>query len=394
MMRILYVAMKFDYGRPEQGLSFEHCNFYHSLAHMGHDIIYFDFMTLLQEHGREWMNRRLSEVARLEKPDLIFTILFSDQLDAHVIRELTEQDGVTTLNWFCDDHWRFDNYSRAWAPCFNWVVTTAASAISKYAQLGYRNVIKSQWACNDALYRKMEIPLMYDVSFVGQPHGNRRSVVQRLRQAGVNVHVWGSGWDSGRLSPDELIRVFNQSRINLNLTNASMPVPSSSVKTGSKGQGLVARALDCVPFGGQVKAMGKAYLSSMRGRGVDPVASDRSDAADADYADQIKGRNFEVPGCRGFLLTGRADNLDEYYEIGKEVVCFDDVDDMIDKVRYYLKHEDERSTIAQAGYERTLRDHTYERRFDEIFHRMGMPVGCVRNGTGKQMPPGRTEEVR
>jgi len=392
-MRILYVAMKFDYGRPEQGLSFEHCNFYHSLVHMGHDIIYFDFMTLLQEHGREWMNRRLSEVARLEKPDLMFTILFSDQLDARVIRELTEQDGVTTLNWFCDDHWRFDNYSRTWAPCFSWVVTTAASALPKYAQLGYRNVIKSQWACNDALYRKMEIPLMYDVSFVGQPHGNRRWVVQRLRQAGVNVHVWGSGWDSGRLSPDELIRVFNQSRINLNLTNASMPVLSSSVKTGSKGQGLVARALDCVPFGGQVKAMGKAYLSSMRGRGVDPVASDCSEAAGVDYADQIKGRNFEVPGCGGFLLTGRADNLDEYYEIGKEVVCFHDVDDMIEKVRYYLKHEDERSTIAQAGYERTLRDHTYEHRFHEIFHRMGMPAGCMRNGT-EHVLPGRTEEVR
>jgi len=392
-MRILYVAMKFDYGRPEQGLSFEHCNFYHSLVHMGHDIIYFDFMTLLQEHGREWMNRRLSEVARLEKPDLMFTILFSDQLDARVIRELTEQDGVTTLNWFCDDHWRFDNYSRTWAPCFSWVVTTAASALPKYAQLGYRNVIKSQWACNDALYRKTELPLMYDVSFVGQPHGNRRWVVQRLRQAGVNVHVWGSGWDSGRVSPDELIRVFNQSRINLNLTNASMPVLSSSVKTGSKGQGLVARALDCVPFGGQVKAMGKAYLSSMRGRGVDPVASDCSEAAGVDYADQIKGRNFEVPGCGGFLLTGRADNLDEYYEIGKEVVCFHDVDDMIEKVRYYLKHEDERSTIAQAGYERTLRDHTYEHRFHEIFHRMGMPAGCMRNGT-EHVLPGRTEEVR
>jgi len=392
-MRILYVAMKFDYGRPEQGLSFEHCNFYHSLVHMGHDIIYFDFMTLLQEHGREWMNRRLSEVARLEKPDLMFTILFSDQLDARVIRELTEQDGVTTLNWFCDDHWRFDNYSRTWAPCFSWVVTTAASALPKYAQLGYRNVIKSQWACNDALYRKTELPLMYDVSFVGQPHGNRRWVVQRLRQAGVNVHVWGSGWDSGRVSPDELIRVFNQSRINLNLTNASMPVLSSSVKTGSKGQGLVARALDCVPFGGQVKAMGKAYLSSMRGRGVDPVASDCSEAAGVDYADQIKGRNFEVPGCGGFLLTGRADNLDEYYEIGKEVVCFHDVDDMIEKVRYYLKREDERSTIAQAGYERTLRDHKYEHRFHEIFHRMGMPAGCMRNGT-EHVLPGRTEEVR
>ena len=57
-MRILYVALKYDYGKLEQGYSFEHHNFYHSLLHMGHDILYFDFMTLMQEHGRESMNRK------------------------------------------------------------------------------------------------------------------------------------------------------------------------------------------------------------------------------------------------------------------------------------------------------------------------------------------------
>jgi spore maturation protein CgeB len=58
-MRILYAAMKYDYGKPEQGFSFEHYNFYHSLLYMGHDILYFDYMTLMQQHGRDGMNRRL-----------------------------------------------------------------------------------------------------------------------------------------------------------------------------------------------------------------------------------------------------------------------------------------------------------------------------------------------
>ena len=65
-MRILYAAMKYDYGKPEQGLSFEHYNFYDSFLHMGHDILYFDYMTLMQQHGREWMNRRLQEVVASE----------------------------------------------------------------------------------------------------------------------------------------------------------------------------------------------------------------------------------------------------------------------------------------------------------------------------------------
>ena len=80
------VAMKYDYGRPEQGYSFEHYNFYHSLHHMGHDILYFDFMTLMQEHGKDWMNRRLLEVVEAEKPDMMFTVLFTEELDKAIVR--------------------------------------------------------------------------------------------------------------------------------------------------------------------------------------------------------------------------------------------------------------------------------------------------------------------
>jgi spore maturation protein CgeB len=87
---------------------------------------------------------------------------------------------------------------------------------------------------------------------------------------------------------------------------------------------------------------------------------------------QIKGRNFEVPGCGGFLLTNPADNLTDYYDVGREVVCFESQHDMIDKIRYYLTHEDERNEIAKTGYQRTMRDHTYEKRFREIFSRIGI----------------------
>mgnify|MGYP001617003201 FL=1 len=40
---------------------------------------------------------------------------------------------------------------------------------------------------------------------------------------------------------------------------------------------------------------------------------------------------------------------------------------MIEKIKYYLAREDKRKKIANAGYERTSKDHTYEKRFREIF---------------------------
>lgn len=355
-MRILYVAMKYDYGYPERGYSFEHANFYDSLARMGHEIIYFDFMSLYKELGRERMNRRLWEVAQSEKPDLLFCVLFRDELDKAVMSRISEETDTVTVNWFCDDHWRFEDFSRHWAPCFNWVVTTAKSAQPKYARLGYKNVIKSQWACNHFSYRNLELPFKYEVTFVGQPHGNRREIIEALRKAGIDVKAWGHGWESGRLSQEQMIEVFNQSRINLNLANASL-------QTGRLARWR-RRLEKRWPLLGGIRGRLMRYLPKL------PLEFPWK----RKYYSQIKGRNFEIPGCGGFLLTDYADNLEEYYEIGKEIVCFENNRDLIEKIRYYLVHDEERRAIAEAGYQRTLREHTYQQRFNEIFARTGLAL--------------------
>ena len=321
--------MKYDYGDAKRGLSFEHTNFYQSLERMGHEVIYFDFMTIFQQNGKLAMSKRLLEIVQSEHPDLLFCVLFTDQFEIDTIRYISEKTNTSTFNWFCDDHWRFDNYSKHWAPAFNWVSTTAASAVPKYEALGYRNVIKTQWACNHYLYRKLDLPLTYDVTFVGQPHGTRRGTIDVLRKAGINVRTWGYGWETGRLEQDQMIEVFNQSRINLNLSNAS--------STGNR-QGLL------------------RWLPSRK----------------HDLSSQIKGRNFEVPGCGGFLLTDPAENLQEYYEIDREIGIFASPDALVDQIRHYMDSETERSAIAAAGYERTVREHTYERRFNDIFSRLGL----------------------
>ena len=368
------MAMKYDYGQRDSGLSFEHCNFFDALEAEGHEIIYFDFMTLWNDHGREEMNRQLLEIARREKPDLMFTVLFRDELDPGVVRTISTELPTVTLNWFCDDHWRFESFSSRWASSFNWVVTTASSAVPKYEQIGYRNVIKSQWACNTHLYRKLDLPPTYDVSFVGQPHGNRGTVINALRAAGIDVHTWGRGWKTGRLSQEEMIRVFNQSLINLNLPNAShsqLPEPGSGLGLGPRMRKATKQVLDALPLGKQVLESTRHRRQQLEAR---PREADAS-AAELIYPEQIKGRTFEVPGCGGFLLTGPADDVGQYYEPGREIAVFHGLEDLIDQVRHYLAHEDERLRIAAAGHARTLRDHTYRQRFAEIFAAVGLSSG-------------------
>ena len=112
-----------------------------------------------------------------------------------------------------------------------------------------------------------------------------------------------------------------------------------------------------------------------RPRQGEPSAGKRNGSPAPHLPKQIKGRNFEVPGCGGFVLTDRAENLEAYYTPDKEVVCFGDTEELVELARHYLAHEEERVAIARLGYERTLREHTYAHRFREIFQAMGLPAG-------------------
>ncbi len=75
-------------------------------------------------------------------------------------------------------------------------------------------------------------------------------------------------------------------------------------------------------------------------------------------------RTFEVPGCGAFQLIDRVDPA--WFEIGEEVVRFTGIDDLKEKIKYYLEHPEERERIARRGQERAYRDHTYQKRFGRL----------------------------
>lgn len=93
-------------------------------------------------------------------------------------------------------------------------------------------------------------------------------------------------------------------------------------------------------------------------------------------------RIFEVTGSGVFLLTERFSNLSRYFEEGKEIETYSGRRELLEKVRYYLAHPNEREEIALRGQERCLRDHSMTRRaalFDGIVRRhlaqkLGQPV--------------------
>jgi spore maturation protein CgeB len=81
---------------------------------------------------------------------------------------------------------------------------------------------------------------------------------------------------------------------------------------------------------------------------------------------QVKGRDFEVPMAGGFLLTKDSDQIREFFKPGKEIVVYKDFNDLIDKAKYYVKHDDKREKIAESGHKRAKKDHTYTKRLTQL----------------------------
>lgn len=77
-------------------------------------------------------------------------------------------------------------------------------------------------------------------------------------------------------------------------------------------------------------------------------------------------RLFEATGVGTLLLTDRKDNLGDLFEIGKEVVAYSSAEEAAELIHYYLAHPEEAQAIARAGQARTLREHTYRHRMEEL----------------------------
>ncbi len=84
-------------------------------------------------------------------------------------------------------------------------------------------------------------------------------------------------------------------------------------------------------------------------------------------AEGLSNRPFEVTGCGAMFITDevRAD-IRRAYKEGEEVVLFKNEDELKEKVKYYLEHDQERERIALAGYQRTVADHTYDKKIEQI----------------------------
>ena len=349
-MKIIYLAVQNDKYDPKRGKSYEESAFADNLRNMqGVELIEYPYDKILAV-GKKAYNEGLEKLVESEKPDLVFAVMYTDELDLKTLDKIKTM--TTTAGWFCDDHRRFDTYTKEYATHFSYPITTHVGAIEKYKKLGAALVLLSQWAASaknidEAVnLPKDDVGYKYSVSFVGQKNYYRGKWVEMLAARGIIVEAYGAGWERGRVSGAEMKDIFRTSRINLNFT-----VPQSGFGIESWGRLLLKRSVNRFVWNGW------HFFANIRQWWQQRIP-------------QIKARSFEITAVGGFCITGAVPGMELYFKENEEAVFYHSIDDLTQKIQYYLAHPKEREAIRDLGHERTKREHTYDLRFKKLFEQM------------------------
>jgi len=314
----LVVALADDYGVPGAGPSFEAETFVPVLRHFFPRVVLFPIDRMLLSYGFYEMNRRLRVVLAERKPAFLFCVPFENQLDWEMLRSVSRSpDGPVSLAWMCDDHWRYESFSRHVAASFNFVATTDSNAFGRYLRQADVRPLMTQWGYDPERFTPTADEPLHDVSFVGQCRPRRREALQALAKAGVSVYARGAGWPMGRATTAEVAEIPARSLISLNFADSSVRHRAGST--------------------------------------------------------QLKARVFELAGTGTCVVTEYDPQLDAYFTPGVDVLSFKDPEECVGVVKALLGEPSLARMIGHRARETASRRHTYSARFEKLFGAASVP---------------------
>ncbi len=359
-MRIFYASHDPGNSVPQSKTWYN--NLYLPLCDIAEEVIRFDydlFPICLHQDFRIATNKEIIDYhkPRIEKElisqietvhkkspiDLFFSYFASSYCSPEIIRKIGEM-GITTVNWFCNASYQFYLVEEI-ATAYHYCLVPEKFRLEDYRRVG-ANPIYCQEAANPNIYKPYNIEKEIDISFLGQRYADRYKYIRDLHNAGLKIKVFGENWKPQ--NPKGVLKKIL--RPIYNIARKDKPVPASAI-------------------GGYIsdEEMVKVYSRSKINLGFANCYSSPGE----EPIKQVRLRDFEVPMSGGFYLTEYFEELADFFVPDKEIVCFTDAKDCIDKAKYYLDHSQEREEIRLAGHQRALKDHSWQKRLRDVFGEMG-----------------------
>jgi spore maturation protein CgeB len=268
--------------------------------------------------GVDSLNQKVLEVANKINPHIVFWgkpifIKYKTVVDL-------QKTGAKVFAWYPDDIFNFRNVTADMyksISLFDCNFAPRIFAINEFLEIGARRVEFLPFAANTDLYYREKVSdeekekLGADIVFIGNYYENYRAeILEKLCESGYNLKVYGNRW-----------------------------------KKFKKGKCLQVKALMFRP------AERNEYRKVMNSSKIALAFLSHMNR------DQHSHRGFEITACGTFLLHERGEEELMFFKEGVEAEYFSSFEELVEKIDYYLAHEEERKKIAEAGYKKA---HSYE----------------------------------
>ena len=291
--------------------------FHHSIGNgyikefVNNGVLFMDFERLYLKYGNAGTQQFLIKFIDEEKIDtlILFTKPDDFQFSLDFYKLLKEKVFLVLMLGDVDSYFYLrDIYYAQYAD-----LVIVMDCFSRYRFQHYGiNSISFYSSYDKTKYYKIEDAVKdIDVSFVGNiiEKFGRQEYVDLITKNNIPIEVFGYGSKHSAICLEDMVKVINRSKISLSFNQVSS---RNMIKNELKINQLFR---------------------------------------------QIKGRLMEVALCGGFVLSQDSPGLGEVFALGKEIVTFSSQEELLDKIRFYLKNDKQREEIARNGYLRALKDY-------------------------------------
>lgn len=372
-MKILYFFLEL----PTNMYRWQRIHIIDELEHHGVDIETFN---PLMYQSMEEANDAVISRMKKNHIDLFFSnvcyekVLFPSTLG--IIRDL----GIPSLSLRCDNLVIPFNDKRL-APLFDLVWLTSCETKGLYDKWGVKSFF-APYAANPFVFNSdTEGIVARRVCFIGTPYGSRSIMINQLTKSDISVDAYYKKKDDSTCSNQKDIeilesRIITPSRLSVIFHRFLFPegrkIMKGMVMNKIMGQQRISNnnKLSSMPI------VLPEEQSSVYSRYALSLASTSTNHTDVlkDPLKIINLRNFEIPMSGGIEICKYNPELAEYFESGKEIVFYNDNEDLVDKAKYYLQRatDAELNAIKVAARKRAVAEHTWWNRFTKAFDLLGL----------------------
>ncbi len=275
----------------------------------------------LQEWDLKRLNHKMTSLAVQKKPD--FCLVAGGQRLLPETVERIRKMRIKTALWTVDIPSDFQPILDA-ARYYDFIFCGGTEAQEILEKTGIPAHFLP-FACDPEIHRKAELTPEEkrewgsDVTFVGSFYPNRAQILEKISD--FDLKVWGPGWN--KLAPASTLQKFAKDR-------GLRPEEWTKILSSSKITLAIHYQDEKIP----------CY--------------------------QASPKVYETLACRAFLLVDAQKDVQTLFEDGKHLVIFKNLEDLREKIDYYLHHKEERERIASLGYEEVIQKHTYIHRVRQI----------------------------